>query len=89
MHPERQRQHSFDSAHRRRAERHGVNYERVVRAEVYERYFGRCGICGGDVGEDEFEVDHIVPIARGGTHTLDNCQPAHALCNKIKSDRIL
>jgi 5-methylcytosine-specific restriction endonuclease McrA len=30
-------------------------------------------------------VDHIVPIARAGTHTWDNVQLAHAHCNSLKS----
>ncbi|WP_283775770.1 HNH endonuclease [Rhizomonospora bruguierae] len=33
-----------------------------------------------------FVVDHIVPLNRGGTDTLDNTQPAHWRCNRQKSD---
>ena len=28
-----------------------------------------------------FVVDHIVPVASGGQHSLDNLLPAHGLCN--------
>lgn len=33
---------------------------------------------------DPIEVDHIVPISRGGSHTYDNLQAAHANCNRKK-----
>ncbi len=29
-------------------------------------------------------VEHIVPLAHGGTHTWDNVAPAHYLCNQKK-----
>jgi 5-methylcytosine-specific restriction endonuclease McrA len=32
-------------------------------------------------------VDHIIPLARGGSHTWDNVQLAHHLCNSLKGDR--
>lgn len=34
-------------------------------------------------------VDHVVPLAAGGTHTWDNVAPAHALCNFQKADRMV
>lgn len=33
-------------------------------------------------------IDHIVPLAKGGTHTPDNVQAACARCNVRKSDRL-
>ena len=33
-----------------------------------------------------YTVDHIVPLNKGGTDTLDNKQPAHRACNRAKSD---
>jgi len=34
-------------------------------------------------------VDHIIPLAKGGTHTWDNVQLAHWSCNSQKSDMIV
>lgn len=34
-----------------------------------------------------FTIDHITPLNRGGTDTLDNIGPAHRQCNRAKSDR--
>ena len=33
-------------------------------------------------------IDHIIPLSKGGTHTWDNVQLAHCLCNSIKCDAI-
>lgn len=34
-------------------------------------------------------VEHIVPLAQGGTHTWDNVAPAHYKCNMSKGDSLL
>lgn len=53
-----------------------------------------CHICGKPIDytlpyldPKSFVVDHIVPIARGGTDTIDNKRAAHRDCNRAKSDR--
>lgn len=33
-------------------------------------------------------IDHIVPISRGGSHELSNCQLMHLGCNSQKGDRL-
>lgn len=35
-----------------------------------------------------FVVDHITPLTRGGTDTLDNKQAAHRACNRAKGGKI-
>lgn len=40
-----------------------------------------CAICG-QPGADT--IDHIIPIAHGGTNTPTNLQPAHRWCNGSK-----
>jgi 5-methylcytosine-specific restriction endonuclease McrA len=32
-------------------------------------------------------VDHVIPLSRGGAHTLSNVQSAHLGCNSSKGDR--
>jgi 5-methylcytosine-specific restriction endonuclease McrA len=34
------------------------------------------------------ELDHIIPISKGGAHSRDNCQAAHARCNRMKSAKM-
>ena len=31
-------------------------------------------------------IDHVIPLSRGGSHTLDNLKPAHRTCNARKSN---
>jgi len=42
---------------------------------------GRCAYCGGP---GPLQADHRVPIARGGSGTIDNILPACARCNARK-----
>lgn len=56
----------------------------TVRA-VVARDNWRCGICGEAIpAGEEFHVDHIIPVSRGGSDHADNLQMAHARCNQIK-----
>lgn len=73
---------------KRRARARGAHVEHVNRLVVLERGDGVCGICGGDVDPLRFDVDHIVPLARGGEHSYANTQPAHPSCNSRKRDRL-
>ena len=57
--------------------------ERVV---IYNRCKGRCGICGKFVPFDIFTIDHIVPLANGGTNAIENLQCAHSWCNYVKRE---
>lgn len=40
----------------------------------------------GTKGEYGWEVDHIIPKAKGGSDSLSNLQPLHWLANRKKSD---
>lgn len=53
---------------------------------VLQRDAGKaCPLCGqpGPLTE----VDHIIPVARGGTHDIANLQAVHPSCNYRKGDR--
>jgi 5-methylcytosine-specific restriction endonuclease McrA len=45
---------------------------------------GMCGICGHVVASDQESLDHILPLALGGTHEPANVQLAHRVCNSRK-----
>lgn len=68
----------------RRARRTAAHVERVEVLVLLERQDGACGICGEDVELDDFHVDHIVPLVKGGLHNYENCQIAHPVCNLRK-----
>jgi 5-methylcytosine-specific restriction endonuclease McrA len=59
-----------------------------TRALVFERDEFRCRRCGA--GPDDgarLVVDHVVPVARGGTGELANLQTLCEPCNQGKQDR--
>ncbi|AOQ28952.1 HNH endonuclease [Mycobacterium phage Paola] len=35
-----------------------------------------------------FQIDHITPLSRGGTDTLDNVAACHRKCNRDKGDKL-
>lgn len=53
---------------------------------VWNKDKGICGICNAPADVDDWDLDHIIPVARGGTDTFDNVQVSHPLCNKKKSN---
>lgn len=61
--------------------------ERVEPLVLLERDDGICGICDRDLDPFEFQVDHVIPLAKGGEHSYANTQPVHALCNQRKYDK--
>ena len=69
---------------RRRARKRAAFVTPVSVAEIYERDKGRCGICGDFVGLDNISLDHVIPLARGGTHEPCNIQLSHLRCNLKK-----
>lgn len=47
-----------------------------------------CYLCGRLLDSD-IHMDHVVPLARGGAHCMDNLRPTHAACNRRKADLLL
>lgn len=81
----------------RAARKRGNDYEPIDPLLVLARDGWRCQLCGcptpkrlrGTVNSKAPEVDHIVPLAAGGTHTWDNVQCACRRCNRVKYDKPL
>lgn len=79
-----------------RARNRGVYRESVDPIEVFNRDSWRCQICKrktlkskrGTIHLRAPELDHIIPLSRGGSHSWDNVQCACRECNGAKSARI-
>lgn len=57
----------------------GAFVEDVDRHIALEHDDGICGISHEDVDPFNFQVDHVVPLTRGGLHNYENRQTAHPL----------
>lgn len=84
LHPEK----TAHYARRRRAARTGAggahSTDQVLM--LLEAYGWRCAYCGGD---GRLTIDHVVPLSRGGSDSIDNLVPACGSCNSSKHDRTL
>lgn len=81
---------------RRRARIAAQGRDAVNRLRVFDRDGWRCWVCGVDtpatlVGTCEPnapELDHVVPISRGGAHTYANVRCACRRCNGGRRNRL-
>ena len=55
----------------------------ALRRAVIAAAAGKCQACAEPT--DEFEVDHYVPVALGGTNDLSNLQALCLPCHKVKT----
>lgn len=61
--------------------------EQFSRQAVYDRDGGFCYICGKPVDQNNWHLDHVVPLTRGGDHAFDNCAVTHPVCNLKKGTK--
>ena len=77
----------------RRARKKNVVYESFDPLKILERDKWKCKLCGiktpkskrGTVHSNAPEVDHIIPLALGGSHAPGNVQCLCRTCNQKKS----
>lgn len=69
--------------------------EKVVPSLVFERDGWMCGLCGVAIDKSlphpdpwSVSLDHVVPLSKGGQHSLGNVQAAHLTCNLSKGNRV-
>jgi 5-methylcytosine-specific restriction endonuclease McrA len=92
---------TLERKRRRKAARLGNRVEKYTDRQVLEKYGMACHICNEAINflaprkagingwQRGFQVDHVIPLSKGGSDTLDNVRPSHGLCNMIKSDSII
>lgn len=94
---EKYRSYYRDRARLRRAQKRNNGQEFYTEQQVLEIYGFFCHICGiaidlsaprrsadGTNWHFSLHIDHLIPISKGGSDTLANVRPAHALCNLKK-----
>lgn len=80
----------------RRAKIRGVKKEVVYPFKVFIRDQWTCQCCGvptpkklrGTLELNAPEMDHIIPLAKGGDHSYSNCQCLCRQCNNKKQEKI-
>lgn len=77
-HPDAGRQHKQI---RRARQLSSPAIERISRAALWERDGGKCHICGKRCDPNDWHADHLIPLSRGGAHTMNNLAVAHPSCN--------
>lgn len=64
--------------------RHVRNVSHLKKKIVAANQQWLCGICGKTLDET-YEVDHIVPLCKGGSNDLDNLMALDPICHKKKT----
>jgi len=84
-----------DIGHIRRANKRANEYEAVSRDVVLERDGWTCHLCNEGIVKGakwphplSASMDHVIPLAKGGSHTYENVKSAHLTCNISKGARI-
>lgn len=57
-----------------------------LRAKLFEKQNGLCACCGVLLG-DNYHMDHIIPLSKGGENKDENMQLLRARCNLQKKDK--
>lgn len=93
-HPEKRREHNKAASRRRRAQKFATKVENFTNADVRLIRGDDCYLCGEPINFKlkwphlkSPSLDHVVPLSRGGSHTLDNAAMAHLDCNRRKASR--
>lgn len=78
-----------EAASRRRARMRGVErfeFSRKDWLNLVDRHRGCCAYCGE---RKPLTIEHVVPLSRGGRHSVGNIVPACFRCNSSKNARFI
>lgn len=56
----------------------------AVREYVYQRDHHQCQSCGKTAQDSQLSLDHIIPLATGGSNDISNLQTLCLDCNRQK-----
>lgn len=60
----------------------------MIRSWKVARFF-LCHYCGRCFSTKHLQIDHFIPIIKGGGHTVDNIRPSCGPCNSRKRDKFV
>jgi 5-methylcytosine-specific restriction endonuclease McrA len=82
---------------RKRAIKFGVQTEWYSPMQVVELYGTDCHICNNPIDFDAprqvgqpgwehgLQIDHVIPLSKGGNDLIENVRPSHGYCNNVKN----
>ena len=59
-----------------------------VRQYIYQRDKFQCQSCGQTQIETKLNIDHIIPLAKGGSNDMSNLQTLCQTCNQNKKHHL-
>jgi 5-methylcytosine-specific restriction endonuclease McrA len=68
----------------RRGRASGGKLSKGLSVRLFKLQRGKCACCGQPLGTD-YHLDHIMPLALGGSNTDENIQLLRATCNRQKN----
>jgi 5-methylcytosine-specific restriction endonuclease McrA len=87
------------SGRKRRAILRGNTTTKYTEQQVLDLYGSNCHLCGEPIDLQAprsprfanwqlgLHIDHLVPVANGGSDDIENVKPAHAVCNLKKGNK--
>jgi len=74
---------------KRRAIKRGVTVENFTAQDVLDMWGTVCHICFDPIDLNDWHMDHVYPLSKGGEHSLNNVKPSHPKCNMVKGASII
>jgi 5-methylcytosine-specific restriction endonuclease McrA len=75
-----------EGEHRRRALEKNCETYTILSKEIRSLRSSACSVCQS---VSSIEMDHIIPLSRGGRHSIGNLQPLCKSCNLSKSSKFM
>lgn len=63
--------------------------EPVARKVVWDRDKGICCLCNLPADENNWWLEHLIPLSRGGMHSYSNVGVSHPVCNNRKNSKLI
>lgn len=79
----------------------GNNHSPYTDKQVIEIYGSVCHLCNIEIDMQAsrqsgkpgwqmgLQIDHVIPLSKGGDDSIDNVKPSHGICNLVKNNHVI